>query len=123
MGTFDICTSTQSLKIIITDAAMVQAANVIADDIFMSNSTDDTGIRVTAKRSGCAGVMFSFALENVIAPGDSLFKQDDIYFVFDEFTAEAINGATIDYVGTQFSSKFVVTKPGSNVCGCGKSIS
>ena len=56
------------------------------------------GLRVFVSPGGCSGLSYGMSLEDRSDDGDEVIEQDGLTVFVDEFTANFIRGAQIDYV-------------------------
>ena len=76
-------------------------------------SVEQGGLRISVQPGGCSGFKYGLLIEN---EGFRLF--------IDPFSAQYINGVTIDYVSSLQGSGFTFKNPNSTGgCGCGSSFS
>ena len=105
------------MNVTVTDDALAQ----------MSTICDKNGVpvvRFELKGGGCGGLMSTWDTESHYEPaqGDITWSLgEERVFVVDEFTADFIDGGTINYDLTTFMPAFSVSVPGKGSCGCGES--
>ena len=84
------------------------------------------GLRVSVQPGGCSGFKYGLLIEDAPAEDDTILVQpaaEGEYRVFiDPFSAQYINGVTIDYVSSMQGSGFTFKNPNATGgCGCGSS--
>ena len=87
-------------------------------------------VRFELKGGGCGGLMSTWETEPHYEPaegditwslGPAIHTHEERVFVIDSFTADFIQGGTINYDLTAFMPAFRVSVPGKGSCGCGES--
>lgn len=82
------------------------------------------GLRVSVQPGGCSGFKYSLLIEDAPAEDDLVLEQGDWKVFVDPFSAQYINGVTIDYVSSMQGSGFTFKNPtATGGCGCGSSFS
>ena len=105
------------MNVTVTDAAKHQ----------MSTLCDTKGfaaVRYSLNGGGCSGLIGKWEPELHYEPegGDITWKLgEDRVFVMDQFTADFIQGGTINYDLSAFMPAFHLSVPGKGSCGCGES--
>src|SRR4029078_6606910 len=93
---------------------------------FMSQENVDPavgGLRVSVQPGGCSGFKYGLLIEDAPAEDDLIVDQGDYKVFVDPFSAQYINGVTIDYVTSMQGSGFTSKNPNSTGgCGCGSSV-
>src|SRR5580692_4225752 len=81
------------------------------------------GLRVSVQPGGCSGFKYGLLIEDASAEDDFVVEQDGGWRVFvDPFSAQYINGVSIDYVTSMQGSGFTFKNPNATGgCGCGSS--
>ena len=94
---------------------------------FMSQEGVDPavgGLRVSVQPGGCSGFKYGLLIEDAPAEDDLVVDQGDYKVFVDPFSAQYINGVTIDYVTSMQGSGFTFKNPNATGgCGCGSSFS
>jgi iron-sulfur cluster assembly protein len=82
------------------------------------------GLRVSVQPGGCSGFKYGLLIEDEPAEDDIVVEQGDWKVFVDPFSAQYINGVTIDYVSSMQGSGFTFKNPNATGgCGCGSSFS
>ena len=85
---------------------------------------ETAGLRVRVVPGGCSGFQYSLNVEEDSKQGDFLVEQHGIKLFVDMFSAQYLNGITIDYVSNMMGSGFTFENPNATGgCGCGTSFS
>jgi iron-sulfur cluster assembly protein len=87
-------------------------------------SPEKGGLRVSVQPGGCSGFKYSLLIEDQSAEDDFVVDQGDFKVFVDPFSAQYIQGVSIDYVSSMQGSGFTFKNPNSTGgCGCGSSFS
>lgn len=82
------------------------------------------GLRVSVQPGGCSGFKYGLLIEDEAAEDDLVVDQEGWKVFVDPFSAQYINGVTIDYVSSMQGSGFTFKNPNATGgCGCGSSFS
>ncbi|MBA3645034.1 MAG: iron-sulfur cluster assembly accessory protein [Gemmatimonadaceae bacterium] len=82
------------------------------------------GLRVSVQPGGCSGFKYSLVIEDKSAEDDLVISGEGFNVFVDPFSAQYLNGVTIDYVTSMQGSGFTFKNPNSTGgCGCGSSFS
>jgi iron-sulfur cluster assembly accessory protein len=80
------------------------------------------GLRVSVQPGGCSGFRYGLLIEEKAAEDDLVIDQEGIRVFVDPFSAQYLNGVTIDYVSSMQGSGFTFKNPNATGgCGCGSS--
>ena len=80
------------------------------------------GLRVSVQPGGCSGFRYGLLIEEQGADDDLVLEQHGFKVFVDPFSAQYLNGVTIDYVTSMQGSGFTFQNPNSTGgCGCGSS--
>ena len=80
------------------------------------------GLRVSVMPGGCSGFKYGLLIEEQAAEDDLIFDQEGFRVFVDPFSAQYLNGVTIDYVSSMQGSGFTFKNPNATGgCGCGSS--
>lgn len=108
---------------------MVTVTPVAATEVkkFMSVEGVDPakgGLRVSVQPGGCSGFKYGLLIEDEAAEDDFVLSQGEWNVFVDPFSAQYMNGVTIDYVSSMQGSGFTFKNPNATGgCGCGSSFS
>jgi iron-sulfur cluster assembly accessory protein len=82
------------------------------------------GLRVSVQPGGCSGFKYGLLIEDEAAEDDLTLDHDGWRVFVDPFSAQYLNGVTIDYVTSMMGSGFTFKNPNATGgCGCGSSFS
>jgi iron-sulfur cluster assembly protein len=82
----------------------------------------DLGLRVFVTPGGCSGFNYGMQFENSAMEGDAIEEREGIRLYVDEFSAQYLEGAEIDYVDELMGGGFTVHNPNAiSSCSCGQS--
>jgi iron-sulfur cluster assembly protein len=103
----------------ITENAAAEVRKFLAaDDI----PQDTAGLRVSVLPGGCSGFKYSLNIEDKPAEDDINAEIGGVRVFLDVFSAQYLNGVTIDYTTSMQGSGFTFNNPNSTGgCGCGSS--
>lgn len=94
---------------------------------FMTNEDDlpeTAGLRVRVVPGGCSGFQYSLNIEEESRNGDFILEKGGVKLFIDMFSAQYLNGITIDYTSNMMGSGFTFDNPNATGgCGCGTSFS
>jgi iron-sulfur cluster assembly protein len=83
---------------------------------------DTAGLRVSVLPGGCSGFKYSLNIEERPVEDDMTADINGVRVFVDGFSAQYLNGVTIDYVSSMQGSGFTFSNPNaSGGCGCGSS--
>jgi len=108
---------------------MVTVTAVAATEVrkFMAAENVDPakgGLRVSVQPGGCSGFKYGLLIEDEPAEDDFVLSQGEWNVFVDPFSAQYMNGVTIDYVSSMQGSGFTFKNPNATGgCGCGSSFS
>ena len=94
---------------------------------FLSNEDDlpeAAGLRVRVVPGGCSGFQYSLNIEEESKAGDFILEKQGVKLFVDMFSAQYLNGITIDHTTNMMGSGFTFENPNATGgCGCGTSFS
>jgi iron-sulfur cluster assembly accessory protein len=95
------------------------AINVLRE----SKENKDQYIRMGILPGGCSGFQYILNLEDTFDEEDEVVTiSDDLSILIDPFSAQYLDGITLDYQSTMMGQGFVFNNPNaSGGCGCGSS--
>ncbi|HEX5386258.1 MAG TPA: iron-sulfur cluster assembly accessory protein [Gemmatimonadales bacterium] len=83
---------------------------------------DTAGLRVSVLPGGCSGFKYSLNIEERPLEDDLTFEAGGVRVFVDGFSAQYLNGVTVDYVSSMQGSGFTFSNPNATGgCGCGSS--
>ncbi len=85
---------------------------------------ETAGLRVRVVPGGCSGFQYSLNIEEESKTGDFIVDRFGIKLFVDMFSAQYLNGITIDHTTNMMGSGFTFENPNATGgCGCGTSFS
>ena len=115
--------TTQQPDVMVT---VTQGASVEVKKFMDAEKVDPArgGLRVSVQPGGCSGFKYGLLIEDAPADDDLVLDQGGWSVFVDPFSAQYINGVTIDYVTSMQGSGFTFKNPNATGgCGCGSSFS
>lgn len=110
-----------SVEINVSEAASVEIKKFLAGE---EDLPETAGLRVRVVPGGCSGFQYSLNIEEESRPGDFLVDQHGVKLFIDMFSAQYLNGVTVDYTSNMMGSGFTFENPNATGgCGCGTSFS
>ncbi len=110
-----------SVELNVTDAAITEIKKFIAGE---EDLPETAGLRVRVVPGGCSGFQYSLNIEEESRTGDFVLDKDGVKMFVDMFSAQYLNGITIDHTSNVMGSGFTFDNPNSTGgCGCGTSFS
>ncbi|MFZ5623924.1 MAG: HesB/IscA family protein [Gemmatimonadota bacterium] len=83
---------------------------------------ETAGLRVSVLPGGCSGFKYSLNIEERALEDDLVLSVNNVRVFVDGFSAQYLNGVTIDYVTSMQGSGFTFHNPNATGgCGCGTS--
>ncbi|OGU02849.1 MAG: hypothetical protein A2W29_07835 [Gemmatimonadetes bacterium RBG_16_66_8] len=80
------------------------------------------GLRVAVLPGGCSGFKYGLNIEEQPLEDDLVLEEGGLRIFVDTFSAQYLDGVTIDYVSGLHGSGFTFENPNSSGgCGCGSS--
>lgn len=81
-------------------------------------------VRVKVIGGGCAGFSNDMSFEEKISDMDEVIESNDVKIIIDPLSIHYLEGTTIDYVDSDYTSGFKFLNPNvKGSCGCGSSVS
>ncbi|MEZ7957498.1 MAG: iron-sulfur cluster assembly accessory protein [Rubritalea sp.] len=103
--------------IILTDNAAKELKSLIQKQ----ESKDDTGLRLSVSKGGCAGMQYVMQVQQA-QDGDQLIEKDGARVYLSPDSLEYLNGCEVYYEYGLTDSGFKIRNPNaSRSCGCGTS--
>lgn len=110
-----------SIELNVTESAAVEIKKFLAGE---DDLPETAGLRVRVVPGGCSGFQYSLNIEEESKTGDFILDKFDIKLFVDMFSAQYLNGITVDYVSNMMGSGFTFDNPNATGgCGCGTSFS
>lgn len=82
------------------------------------------GLRVGVMPGGCSGFKYEMSIDEAPVEDDVILDVSGVRVFVDPFSAQYLNGVSIDYVQTMQSAGFAFDNPNATGgCGCGTSFS
>jgi iron-sulfur cluster assembly protein len=103
----------------ITPAARIEVKKFMEAE---SVTADKGGLRVSVQPGGCSGFKYALLIEDQSAEDDCIVDEGEFRVFVDPFSAQYLQGVTIDYVSSMQGSGFTFKNPSATGgCGCGSS--
>lgn len=101
----------------LTDQALVQLKGLMHQQ-----QLDTIGLRVFVSPGGCSGFQYGMRFEDTHMDGDAIEDRDGVTLFVDEFSAQYLEGAEIDYIDELMGGGFTIHNPNAiTSCSCGQS--
>ena len=112
-------TAPSGLTVVLSDRAADEVRKFIeAEQV----PVDTAGLRVSVLPGGCSGFKYSLNIEERAVEDDMTLDLNGVRVFVDGFSAQYLNGVTIDYVSSMQGSGFTFSNPNATGgCGCGSS--
>src|SRR3954468_12725329 len=97
-----------TVELNVTESASVEIKK------FMSSEDDlpeTAGLRVRVVPGGCSGFQYSLNIEEDSKSGDFIVDKGGVKLFFDMFSAQYLNGITVDYTSNMMGSGFTFENP------------
>jgi iron-sulfur cluster assembly protein len=103
--------------ITVTDMARQQLQGLM-----QQQELDQLGLRVFVSPGGCSGFQYGMRFEDSAMEGDAILDQQGIKVYVDEFSAQYLEGAEIDFEDALMGGGFTIHNPNAvTSCSCGQS--
>ena len=113
--------ATPTVELTVTENAAEEIKKFFAGE---EDLPETAGLRVRVVPGGCSGFQYSLNIEEESKSGDFLVEKHGIRLFVDMFSAQYLNGITIDYTSNMMGSGFTFENPNATGgCGCGTSFS
>src|SRR5881392_191076 len=113
--------ATPGVTLNLTESAAAEIKKFIAGE---EGLPETSGLRVRVVPGGCSGFQYSLNIEEESKMGDFVMDKDGIRLFVDMFSAQYLNGITIDHTTNMMGSGFTFENPNATGgCGCGTSFS
>ncbi len=108
-----------TVEIKLTDDAVAQVRRFMEQE---QVPEDTAGLRVSVLPGGCSGFQYGLNIEEAPLTDDITLELKGVRVFVDAFSAQYLNGVTINYVSTMQGSGFTFDNPlATGGCGCGSS--
>src|SRR5438128_11409830 len=97
-----------AVELNVSDSAAVEIKKFIASE---EDLPETAGLRVRVVPGGCSGFQYSLNIEEESRSGDFILDQHGIKLFVDMFSAQYLNGVTIDYTSNMMGSGFTFETP------------
>ena len=110
-----------SIELAVTAAAGAEIKKFMTGE---DDLPETAGLRVRVVPGGCSGFQYSLNIEEEPKQGDFVVEKHGITLFVDMFSAQYLNGITIDHTTNMMGSGFTFENPNATGgCGCGTSFS
>lgn len=110
-----------SVEMNVTPSAITEIKGFLSGE---DDLPETAGLRVRVVPGGCSGFSYSLNIEEESKSGDFILNKDGVNLFVDMFSAQYLNGITIDYTSNMMGSGFTFENPNATGgCGCGTSFS
>ena len=91
----------------------------------LKKHSDNLGVRLYVKTSGCSGYLYQLDFVDDAEPDDIVFDiDDDLRIYVDKKSLTYVDGTELDYIQEGLNSKIAYRNPrAQGICGCGESFS
>ena len=111
--------ATTGFNLNLSEAASAEVQKFIAAE---QVPVETAGLRVSVLPGGCSGFKYSLNIEERPLEDDLVLEVAGVRVLVDGFSAQYLNGVSIDYVTSMQGSGFTFSNPNSTGgCGCGSS--
>ena len=108
-----------TVNLSLTDSAAAQVREFMTQEDVPAESA---GLRVSVLPGGCSGFKYGLNIEERPLDDDLVNEIQGVRVFVDAFSAQYLNGTTIDYVSGMTGSGFTFSNPNATGgCGCGSS--
>ncbi|NIM49689.1 MAG: iron-sulfur cluster assembly accessory protein [Gemmatimonadales bacterium] len=108
-----------TVGISLTDEAITQVMKFMEQE---DVPLESAGLRVAVLPGGCSGFKYGLNVEERPLDDDMVLTIKGLRVFVDAFSAQYLNGTTVDYVSSMQGSGFTFDNPNSSGgCGCGSS--
>ena len=111
--------ATTGFNLGLSEAAVAEVQKFIAAE---KVPVETAGLRVSVLPGGCSGFKYSLNIEEQPLEDDMVMEIGGVRVFVDGFSAQYLNGVSVDYVTSMQGSGFTFSNPNSTGgCGCGTS--
>ena len=109
------------IELNVSDSAIKEIKSFLASE---DDLPETAGLRVRVVPGGCSGFQYSLNIEEESKSGDFVLDKQGVRLFVDMFSAQYLNGITIDHTSNMMGSGFTFENPNATGgCGCGTSFS
>ena len=109
------------IELTVTEPAIEEIKKFLAGE---DDHPETAGLRVRVVPGGCSGFQYSLNIEEDSKSGDFIVDKSGVKLFVDMFSAQYLNGITVDYTSNMMGSGFTFENPNATGgCGCGTSFS
>ena len=110
-----------TVELTVTDPALAEIQRFLAEE---EDLPETAGLRVRVVPGGCSGFQYSLNIEEESKSGDFVLDKAGVRLFVDMFSAQYLNGITVDHTTNMMGSGFTFDNPNATGgCGCGTSFS
>jgi iron-sulfur cluster assembly accessory protein len=114
-----MATTQTPITLTLTEKAAAEVRTFMAEE---KVSPETAGLRIGVLPGGCSGFRYSLNIEEKPADDDIVIESAGVRCFVDSFSAQYLNGVTLDYKSNFQESGFAFENPNSTGgCGCGSS--
>ncbi|HYK82812.1 MAG TPA: iron-sulfur cluster assembly accessory protein [Gemmatimonadales bacterium] len=111
--------NTTPITLTLTERAAVEVRKFMAEE---KVTPETAGLRIGVLPGGCSGFRYSLNIEEKPAEDDHVIESAGVRCFVDGFSAQYLNGVTLDYKSNFQESGFAFENPNATGgCGCGSS--
>ncbi len=90
---------------------------------FMKEEKDNPQyLRVYVQGGGCSGLSYGMGFETKKEEDDSIIEEQGVKILVDNYSADYLKGANVDYIESLMGSGFKINNPNvTKSCSCGSS--
>ena len=112
-------TQQPTIQLNLSDKALAKVREFIAAE---NVDAATGGLRVGVMPGGCSGFKYEMSIDEAPVEDDTILDVSGVRVFVDPFSAQYLNGVSIDYVQTMQSAGFAFDNPNATGgCGCGTS--
>ena len=110
---------TSPVTLTLTEKAAAEVRKFMAEE---KVSPETAGLRIAVLPGGCSGFRYSLNIEDKPGDDDVVLESAGVRCFVDGFSAQYLNGVTLDYKSNFQESGFAFENPNATGgCGCGSS--
>ena len=112
-------TNTTPITLTLTEKAASEVRKFMAEE---KVSPATAGLRIAVLPGGCSGFKYSLSIEDEPGTDDVVLESAGVRCFVDAFSAQYLNGVTLDFKSNFQESGFAFDNPNATGgCGCGSS--